>query len=330
MHLFPKSIWIVTLLGFVAPSAAQETEPVLSARIELGELSVVFRDNSQSPRELSGIDALFNTKHAPGYDAFDPETPGASAGLNFEHIISGHENAHNKFTPRHGPYTLHTLPDGRSVMLIRRAEDSPWKLASTLKYTVNEPHFIDFAFRCTAHDASLFGPRGYALLFFANYMNDVEDVALHFRGYESADAEESWITADAPPGHPDWNRGGNYRARHARDLEYDDDVQFRLNTWSYDWPRIARPVYYGRARQGMVFILMFDRLHTARDQMRFSLYKFKVPKHPRPAWDFQYVIDRVESGEEYGFRGRLVWKQFVSAEDCLHEYEQWAARLDDK
>jgi hypothetical protein len=38
----------------------------------------------------------------------------------------------------------------------------------------------------------------------------------------------------------------------------------------------------------------------------------------------------VESGEEYGFRGRLVWKQFVSAEDCLHEYEQWAAHLDDK
>ena len=78
----------------------------------------------------------------------------------------------------------------------------------------------------------------------------------------------------------------------------------------------------------MTLILMFDRLHAARDQIRFSLYKFKLPKHPRPAWDFQYVINKVESGAEYGFRGRLVWKKFVSAEDCLNEYERWDAALD--
>ena len=33
----------------------------------------------------------------------------------------------------------------------------------------------------------------------------------------------------------------------------------------------------------------------------------------------------MESGAEYGFRGRLVWKKFVSAEDCVNEYEQWFA-----
>jgi hypothetical protein len=33
---------------------------------------------------------------------------------------------------------------------------------------------------------------------------------------------------------------------------------------------------------------------------------------------------------EYGFRGRLVWKKFVSAEDCLREYERWVAALDKK
>ncbi len=43
-----------------------------------------------------------------------------------------------------------------------------------------------------------------------------------------------------------------------------------------------------------------------------------------PAWDFQYVIHQVEEGREYGFRGRLVWKKFVSAADCLREYESWA------
>lgn len=160
MEIPLKSLWIVTIIACAATSAAQEGEQVQSARIESGELSVTFRDNSQSPRVLSGIDSLFNRKHSAGYDAYDPDSRGASAGLNFEHIISGHRNANNKFTPRHGRYTLRKLPDGKSVMLVRRAEDSPWGVESTLKYTVNEPHYVDFEFRCTPHDDSLFGRRG--------------------------------------------------------------------------------------------------------------------------------------------------------------------------
>ena len=304
---------------------AQETEFPQSAHLKLGELSVQFRDNSQSPQKLSGVSSLFNRRRSAHYDAFDPDTSGASAGLNFEHIISGHLNPDNKFSPRHGQYTLRALSDGRSFVLKRQSEHSPWKVASTLTYTVNPPHFVDFDFRCTPRDASRFGRRGYAIFFFANYMNDVEDVALHFRGHDSIDAAEKWIAADAPDAHPDWNGGGNYRAFSASDLESDEDVQFRLNTWSYDWPRITMPFYYGRASHGMTFMLMFDRLYSERDQIRFSLYKFKLPKHPRPAWDFQYVINQVESGEEYGFRGRLVWKKFVSAEDCLNEYHRWTA-----
>jgi hypothetical protein len=248
--------------------------------------------------------------------------------LNFEHIISGHQNPNNSFTPRHGRYTLQRLPDGESVLLVRRAEDCPWKVASTLQYVVNEPYYIDFTFRCTPQDASLFGSRGYAIFFFANYMNDVQDVALHFRGQHAPDGHEAWIAADAPEGHRDWNGGGNYRAITANELEYDDDVQFRLNTWSYDWPRVAKPFYYGRAGHGMTLIMMFDRLHSARDQIRFSLYKFKLKKHPRPAWDFQYVVNKVESGVEYGFHGRLVWKKFISADDCWNEYKRWAAALE--
>jgi hypothetical protein len=327
MHTLVKLILFAVIPAFMATSAAQEGEPVKSARLKRGDLSATFRDNSESPAILSGIDALFNARHAADFDAYDPDTRGASAGLNFEHIISGHPNPNNKFTPRHGRYTLHTLPDGKSVVLTRRPEDSPWKVASTLTYTVKEPHYIDFEFRCTPHDASLFGPRGYAIFFFANYMNDVKDVSLHFRGQQSHGAKEEWISADAPKGHPDWNGGGNYRSVAAEDLRYDDNVQFRLNTWSYDWPRITRPFYYGHAARGMTLILMFDRLHSDRDQIRFSLYKFKLPKHPRPAWDFQYVVNKVESGEEFGFRGRLVWKKFIDPEDCLDEYERWSTAV---
>src|SRR5215475_176159 len=62
-----------------------------TTRLEAGDLKLVLRDNVESPRVLSGIDSLFNLRDAPGFDAFDPDSPGASAGMNFEHIIAGHK-----------------------------------------------------------------------------------------------------------------------------------------------------------------------------------------------------------------------------------------------
>jgi len=318
---------LVLSAGLPASGKEPAAAPVESMLIERGDLSALFRDNSQSPKELlSGVDSLFNVKDAPGYDAYDPDGKGSSAGLNFEHIISGHQSPHNKFTPRSGRYDLVPLGDGQSVRLVRRREDCPWDIASTLRYTLVEPHAIDFEFRCTPHNAELFGKRGYAIFFFANYMNDVSDIALHFRGIDEPGGTEKWIRADAPKGHRHWNGGGTYRSTQAADLEYDADQEFVLNNWSYDYPRFTKPFYFGKAANGMTLILMFDRMWSDRDEVRFSLFKFKVPKNPRPAWDFQYVIHKVQAGEAYGFRGRLVWKKFVDEEDCLKEYERWAAQ----
>jgi hypothetical protein len=84
--------------------------------------------------------------------------------LNFEHIISGHKNPQNAFSPRYGKYTLHVLPDGKSVMLARRREHDPWAMSSTRNYTVSKPHYIDVEFRCVSHDPALFGKRRYAIL----------------------------------------------------------------------------------------------------------------------------------------------------------------------
>ncbi|MDT9091468.1 hypothetical protein, partial [Escherichia coli] len=84
-------------------------------------------------------------------------TGGASAGLHFEDIIAGHENAANAFAPRHVTYRLSRLPDDRSVRLVRNREDCPWAVSSTLTYELTAPHAIDFTFRCVAHDAARFG-----------------------------------------------------------------------------------------------------------------------------------------------------------------------------
>lgn len=302
-------------------------ERVQTITIEAGDLRAVFRDNSESPRVLSGVGSLINLRDAPGFDAFDPDSPGASAGLNFEHIIAGQQDPHNAFAPRHGRYDLCRLPDGRSVMLVRDAADDPWAVASTMKYTLTPPHYIDLEFKCRVDDAKRFGKHRYAIFFWANYMNDVADVALHFRGLERPGGEETWIAADAPPGHPDWNKGGTYRAERAADLPSEADLTFRLNSWSYDFPRFTRPFYYGRLANDMVYMLMFDRAYTPDDEVRFSLFKFKLDRFPRPAWDFQYVIRDVREGHDYGYRARVVFKRFVSPADCLREYETWTQSL---
>lgn len=322
-------LWLTLAGGLLGYQSGFSTEApgaqVQTLDIQRGDLSVLLRDNTLSPALLSGVDSLFNRKHAPDFDAFDPDDRGASAGLNFEHVICGHSNSANAFTPRKGRYELHKLADDFSAVLVRKAEDDPWALSSTLKYFVTTPNAIDFEFECRAHNAELFGKRGYVVLFFADYMNDVAEVPIHFRGVAAAGEDEQWISADAPPGHTDYNHGGTYRSLPAQNLTYDTNHNFKLNLWSYDYPRFTQPFYYGRAAHGMVFILMFDRMHSVQDEIRFSLFKFKVPRRPRPAWDFQYAIHKVESGRPYGFKGRLVWKKFVSAEDCWDEYRRWRA-----
>ena len=322
-------------MGFQAERPLGAAEEFSAERVETlplqdGNLSLLLRDNSRSPKILSGLDSLFDLKHAPLFDSFDPDDPGASAGVNFEHVICGHSNRANAFTPRHGRYDLYRLADGLSAKLVRKGEDDPWALASSLRYSLAGSNAIDFEFECRAQNSELFGERAYAVLFFANYMNDVADVAIHFRGVAAPGSAEEWIRADAPSGHADYNSGGTYRSLVARDLQYDTNHNFKLNLWSYDYPRFTQPFYFGQAAHGMVLILMFDRMHSEQDEIRFSLFKFKVPKRPRPAWDFQYVIHKVEPGRLYGFKGRLIWKKFVSPEDCLEEYQRWRQRLNAK
>ncbi len=337
---WPGAAWLALILfwhcaawlGCVPSACLAEEEPlsgpVTKVSVTCGDLAVDFLDNAESPKILSGVDRLVNLKSAPDFEAFDPDDMGGSAGLNFEHVISGHSDAANWFAPRNGPYRLYRLADPNSVVLVRRHDESPWALESSTRYTVTAPHYIDFEFACRPHDARRFGDRRAAVLFWADYMNNVEDVALHFRGVSEAGGEEKWIAADAPPGHPDYVGGGTYRSLKSPGFPYDEDHNFKLNLWSYDYPRFTKPFYYGRAANGMTLMLMFDRMYSEEDEIRMSLFKFKVGEQvKRPAWDFQYVIRRIETGKQYGFRGRLVWKKFVSAEDCLHEYETWSAAL---
>ena len=160
------------LASFLLVAEAGERVKGKTATITEGDLKVTFRDNARSPDVLSGVAALFHQKDSPDFPAFNPAREGE---LNFEHIISGHKNPNNSFTPRKGKLELVALPDGQSAKLVRKKEAEPWAMSSTIKYTVVKRHYIDMDFRRTPHDAALFGKRGYAILFFANYMHHVDE-----------------------------------------------------------------------------------------------------------------------------------------------------------
>lgn len=286
-----------------------------------GDLRVAAWDNSYSPNRLSGVRSLLNLRDAPDYEAF-------RVALNFEHVTSGHRRPMNEFSPRHGPYRLRQI-DETSVEWTRRAADSPWKLASTMTLSLAPPNAIDFRFSCTPGDAGLFGRHGYAVLFWANYMNPLTDIDMHFRGVTGPNSEEEWVSVQAPQTDFLHRHGGVYRSRDSARLPVDDDLKSPWSVTSYEYPRFTRPFYFARADHGMVLIMMFDRMVTARDEIRFAMYRFQVKAESRrPAWDFQYVIHQVEADRGYGFRGRMIWKKFTSAEDCEAEYERWQSGRD--
>src|SRR5262245_21661854 len=103
-------------------------DAVETVTITEGKLKATLHDNTQ-PLSLrddhypwSGVRSLFHQEEAPEFNAFSP------TGLNFEHISSGHKNAHNSFTPRSGQYALLPLPGGKSAQLVRHKEDEPWAM----------------------------------------------------------------------------------------------------------------------------------------------------------------------------------------------------------
>ena len=131
------------------------------------------------------------------------------------------------------------------------------------------------------------------------------------------------------PFEPGLNRIMNHLYGEGNFTRIDDSKD---NLWSYAWPRFTRPFFYGRAHHNMVLIMMFDRAWSAEDEIRMSVFRAHrrrirgLEDQLHPAWDFAYLIKNIAEGRSYGFKARLVWKKFVSPEDCLKEYESWASR----
>jgi hypothetical protein len=53
--------------------------------------------------------------------------------------------------------------------------------------------------------------------------------------------------------------------------------------------------------------------------MRVKLSHFHIPRGA-PMARALYLIRKIQEGKVYEFKARIVWKKFVSQEDCLNEY----------
>jgi len=74
-------VYFVGLVTFALISVASGEDGRLgpareTVELRHGDLQILFRDNSRSPRVLSGVDSLTNVRDAPGFDAFDPDDKG--------------------------------------------------------------------------------------------------------------------------------------------------------------------------------------------------------------------------------------------------------------
>ena len=284
--------------------------PVEVARLESGTLEFTVSDNSRSPRVLNGLESLSYLKGGERFEAF-------RTGLNLEHVFSGHRDRHNRFCARRYPYLLCREREGDSVFLVRLASQGPWSIEHVTRLTPAAPHSLDIDFRCRFLEVSRFGSRAYAGFFWANYMCKLHDGTIQFRGTADGGGEEGWIRAEPTGG---WDVG-TYRASSAGALEFDGDHNMGLNLRSFAAPRFTRPFFFSRSADNMVLMLMFDRMHTRSDEIRFSSFP--------PAVDFQYVVRDIKPERRYGFRARVSWRPWVSREDCLQEWSSWQSSEDE-
>lgn len=159
-------------------------------------------------------------------------------------------------------------------------------------------------------------------------MNRTRERRIHFLG------PDGWTTFgdDAADGF----ETGTVAFEGVPDLPYEKDTQ-ALNIVEHPTKKFVSPFYYGlidgdndlsTQDDTLAYIMMFDQTTPIRFAMwNFIKEEIGKPDPHSPAWDWQYVIHAPEKGKEYGYRARVVIKQFEGEEDVVETYEAWRAGM---
>ena len=308
-----RVLFVLVLIVFGAArtvcAQAEMSSTAEHVTITAGDIEAVFVDNGAFGEHRAGYNGIASLTHnAEPRTLFVPDY----AGFNLEHIFGG--DMVEKFEPRKHPMTLERISD-TTVVLHQTPTPVSW-VESTTRFTVKPPHYIDVEFECVARNVSFFR-YGYMGLFWASYIHEPEDKRIHFLGRDEAGAEVRWIAAFSE------THGVRSTHRHIDDtmnLLFPPNSQPLLVS-DYSEYRYAEPFYYGRFRD-MVFVYMWDRSEGIRFAQSPTGGGAK-----NPAWDFQFIVPDPEAGKHYGFKARVVYKPFVSADDVRAEYKKWNASV---
>jgi hypothetical protein len=287
-----------------------------SLDLRTADLTAVIGDNGAEGIHRAGYNGIWSLKHRTGTrNLFVPTV----CGLNLEHIFDGFtdDNAVDVFfEPRHAPMELRRVA-GNSAEL-HQPPTPTFHLESWTQFTVVEPHYIDFHFRCKPRQHVF--KQGWIGLFWASYINAPEDKSIYFVG-------------SGPQGKGNWaqyctqfhnDQSTVLPAGASQDLKFRDGNRPSLFR-NFSQLRFDQPLYYGNF-EDHIWMLMFDR----SDGIRFSHSPSgggsnSERKTTNPAWDFQFIIPRYEVNQEYGFRARALFRPRCSREELLQEYRTWEA-----
>ena len=184
-------------------------------------------------------------------------------------------------------------------------------LESWTTFKLVEPHYVDFAFRCRPTQHAF--KRGYIGLFWASYINAPDDKSMYFRG------KTGWLQ-HCTPAHDVLStvvhESNSFDMTFAR--EHRDCLYMNFSPLKFDLP-----FFYGLVRD-MTMIVMFDRTQGVRLTHSPSGGGNNAERQTtNPAWDFQFVLPKYEVNEDYGFKGRLVYRPKCGRDEILKEYESW-------
>ena len=202
-----------------------------------------------------------------------------------------------------------------SAELVRSA-DEHYPVDACARYVLKSPNIIEHTLTFTDHKDVRGQGCDFREVSWCCYINSPEDPRIHFL------SEGEWYRYISPQ----HGIGSNIAPAYISDDQLERWAP-REGRRPFHWDRISRrfdkPFYYGRLGN-MVLILIFGR----PEWLRFfcspsggggSLLSGKSC----PAWDFEWVIpnEQYEVGREYELKMRLVYKQFVSDEDVVAEYQ---------
>ncbi len=301
-----------------APAVMAAGDAADRAELSVPGLRCVIGGNGAWEAHREGYNGIFLMESGGGGDT--PFVP-AYAGWNLEHYFDGRPGQEDRkifFEPRNAPMTFRRV-DAATVEL-HQPETPYWGVESWSRFTLREPHFVDFEFRCTPHKPVQGGFLG---CFWASYINAPEDKSIYFL--------REGATLDAPQWTQFCTMAHNRDSTILPEGDAPEMVFPESGTTLYNSISPLRrgpPLFYGR-RGGSVLIFLFEpSAHIRFSHSPSGGGRTAAGDDTNPAWDFQYLIPGAEQGKEYGFRARLVCKPWKDRADVVAEARAFLAGLE--